>query len=165
MAYFLLMFFRQSNFLQLVNQLKRENFERGGKDPSSHKLWKEYVVYFHCIIGTAWIPVWNLYRLVSGKILLQHLKMTWNMRVYGINDASEMEELNTWKLIASLIFEIMGFDSMNISVCAVVMVYIVAASVQGNAAHLHKCLQFAEHYYLISSTLVQYCSSNFTANL
>lgn len=82
------------------------------------------------------------------------LKRNWNMRIYGIQDPSKMEELSSLKLVVAFILDVSYFDTINCAACSVVIIYFAAVCVRKNACHLHKALLDAEKYCVISSNTV-----------
>lgn len=161
LTYFHMMTFRQLNFLKFFNLLKQDSFQMPKTKSKSRIVWKKRCcVFFHCLVGIPLISFWNLNRLLSREPGIQ-LKVSWNIRVYGIRDPSKMEELNTFKLVAAFVLEIMGHDSINFSVCAVVLVYFVAMCIRRNASHLHRVLTDAEKFCVVSSSVVK-CRERFS---
>lgn len=141
-AYFHLVLFHHAKFLQFINLVKDNNKWDNTHGP---KIWnRRLYALFHYVVGVAWIPIWNFSRFASHPGIETLSRSLWNRQIHGIQNPSKLKDVSMWELIGGFVFIIARLENMTVGVCAVVLVYIIAVTIQTRAKQLIKHLTSAQ---------------------
>lgn len=142
----------QTKFLQFINQMRSSNDNHCNRNSYlKNKIWSKFfllllstksrhicIIYLHCLLGVAWIPLWNFYeRFRRGVPLVSRIH--WFTHILGL-PPNMTEELGIWKLTVGCLMALARTDTQFLTSVTLFLLYTVTKVVLANASHLQKII-------------------------
>lgn len=151
----------QTKLLQIINQMRQHSDRKSHYSTLSSfnflRTKHHFYVYFHCLVGIAWVPVW-LYRSVLKNIDVV-VGLTWFQHILG-EPYNPAVKLKMWEWCAGFVMIVAEQELIFIVNATVVLLCFIVKSASENADHALRGFTEVKKYCVVSSKSVSASQKN-----